>query len=329
MRSSLPPTSFNSPRLIRLLASLAGEDVAASKQSSPSFAERLGHWLDLNDAIALSGALAASAPSAGSAADARARAAATETAAGTVAGSLAGSLVDSLREDLARVRAALADSILSDGVFRSGKARIKLPVPAVPAAAGGSAGAARESNGSNAANPANAAAETPDFEPYRRYYAAHQRDMESSIGLLRTRLRRALADAASGSSGSPALARLAVLDEVMERALGERERSLLASVPQLLAKRFARLRQAHRQALADQPLANDPPADDPAQWMQPGGWLATFCREQQAVLLAELEVRLQPAAGLVDAFDNEPNAPGMRPRRQAGAGRGRASSVER
>lgn len=318
MRSSLPPTSFNSPRLIRLLAELAanpaGEDAADSKQSKQSFAERLGHWLDLNDAIALSGALAASAGGAGSAADARARAAATETVAETVA--------DSLRADFARVRAALTDSILSDGVFRSGKARIKLPVPVVPAAAE-SAGVARESNASNAAN---ATAATADFEPYRRYYAAHQREMESSIGLLRTRLRKALADA---SSGSPALARLAVLDEVMERALGERERSLLASVPQLLAKRFARLRQAHRQALADQPLANDPPADDPAQWMQPGGWLATFCREQQAVLLAELEVRLQPAAGLVDAFDKEANAPGMPPRRQAGADRVSASLLER
>jgi hypothetical protein len=45
--------------------------------------------------------------------------------------------------------------------------------------------------------------------------------------------------------------------------------------------------------------------DDPALWMQPGGWLANFCRELQGVLLAELDLRLQPTVGLIEALSNE------------------------
>ncbi len=237
MRCNLPRTSFNSPRLVRLLAELTGEPATGPKQS---FAERLGLWLDLNDAIALSGALAAAAPAPGTAAGA-------SGAAG-------------LREDFARVRAALAESIGADGVAGAGPARIRWPAPA-----------------------AGATAETAaDFTPYRRYYAAHQREMESAIGLLRSRARQALA------ACSPALARLAGLDAVLEKALGERERSLLAGVPQLLERRGRALCQA---ALA---------AGEPASW------LPAFRRDLQAVLFAELEVRLLPVAGLVEAAAGQP-----------------------
>ena len=47
------------------------------------------------------------------------------------------------------------------------------------------------------------------------------------------------------------------------------------------------------------------PPDDPACWMQPGGWLARFCADMQRVLLAELDLRLMPVAGLVAAVDKE------------------------
>jgi hypothetical protein len=33
--------------------------------------------------------------------------------------------------------------------------------------------------------------------------------------------------------------------------------------------------------------------------------LANFCRELQGVLLAELDLRLQPAVGLIEALSNE------------------------
>ena len=38
---------------------------------------------------------------------------------------------------------------------------------------------------------------------------------------------------------------------------------------------------------------------------RPGGGLDVFGKEMQEVLLAELEVRLQPVVGLIEAFSNE------------------------
>lgn len=247
-----PRSSFNSPRLIRLLADLATEDFATPKQS---FAERLGHWLDLTGAIALSGALT---PLTGSAADARFR---TPSSTG-----------EPLREEFARLRAAIADAIATNGSAGPGKARIRLPSP----------------------KPGEIAGIAPDYVPYRRYYAAHQRDMEAAIAPLRARVRQAL------TAGSSALGQLAGIDAVMEKTLGGHERESLATVPWLLEKHFERLWQRHRQALID---THQP--DDPAQWMQSGGWLAVFCYDLQAVLLAELDVRLQPVAGLIEALDHE------------------------
>ena len=71
------------------------------------------------------------------------------------------------------------------------------------------------------------------------------------IGNLRGRLRGMLA------ARTPAMARLAVVDAVMERALSERERSLLAAVPGLLGGHFERLRQAEQETLADAEASED------------------------------------------------------------------------
>jgi hypothetical protein len=79
---------------------------------------------------------------------------------------------------------------------------------------------------------------------------------------------------------------------------------LLATLPKLLKKRFAHLRQQHQQTLADKQQA-----DKPSQWMMPGAWLARFCNELQTVLLAELDLRLQPAVGLLEALQNEKTKP--------------------
>jgi hypothetical protein len=39
--------------------------------------------------------------------------------------------------------------------------------------------------------------------------------------------------------------------------------------------------------------------------MQPRGWLATFARDMQGVLMAELEMRLQPIIGLIATLSNK------------------------
>jgi hypothetical protein len=255
MTRALPSTNFNSSRLIRLLADLSVVDVAKPQQD---FAERLGEWLDVGDAITLSAALNCSAAG-------LAPARSGEPA----------SVAAALSAELARLRTALTESITTDGVFKTGKVRIKLPTPA--------AGATPES--------------AADFAPWHRYYQAHQRDMESNIGLLRNTVRATL------SNHSPALRQIAELDAAFVKVLSDRERSLLAMVPSLLEKRFGQLRRAHLAATVD------PSADDPTQWLQPGGWLAGFCRELQQVLLAELDLRLQAVIGLIEAFSNEVTRP--------------------
>jgi hypothetical protein len=116
-----------------------------------------------------------------------------------------------------------------------------------------------------------------DFAPYRQRYLSRQQAMESGIESMRARLRARLA------AGSPAMARLAAVDVVMEQVLAPHEQRLLATVPGLLHKHFERLR------LTEVPE-------------QPRAWLDSFGRDMQAVLLAELDIRFQPIEGLLDAL---------------------------
>lgn len=178
-------------------------------------------------------------------------------------------------DEFARVRGALLDSINTDGLLTPGKARIRLPAPAWHADTEGAA----------------------DYLPYHRYYLAHQRDMAAAITPLRASVRTELA------RQSAALRQLATLDGVLDQALAPRERSLLATVPQLLGRRFEQLHQTHRGTLpADG-------ADDPAGWLQPGTWLTRFCHDMKAVLQAELDLRLQPVAGLLEALNEVTTQP--------------------
>ncbi|MGK6307846.1 DUF3348 domain-containing protein [Variovorax sp. DT-64] len=133
----------------------------------------------------------------------------------------------------------------------------------------------------NPDNPGKAA----DFSPYRRRYVARQQTMEMAIGPLRERLRASLA------ARSPAMAQLAALDAVMEQALSAQEYRLLATVPGLLEKHFRRLRQAH-QAVPDEPEGGVPQV----------AWQDVFRKDMQAVLLAELDIRLEPVEGLLEAL---------------------------
>lgn len=264
MTRALLRTNFNSSRLVRFLADLSIEDGAESGHSRQAFAERLGQWLGVADAITLHAAQHASAASAMNSPAARS---------GEPFGASA-----AVSGEFARVRTALVNSITKSCSPDAFDARITWPTP--KPGAGIEAIAAKEL----------AAA----YEPYHRFHLAHQRDMEASLRPLRAKLRAALAKA------SPALRQLAALDAAFEQILGEREGKLLAMLPVLLEKRFAQLFEAHRQMLVDAGQA-----DDPALWLQPGGWLAGFRKDLQGALLAELDVRLQPAMGLIEAFSNE------------------------
>ena len=152
----------------------------------------------------------------------------------------AASAPDDLRAECARAREALATAIKDDPLLHPGA-------------------------------PADS---EPDYAAFRQACLARQRAAQASVGRLRGALRDALAQA------SPEMARLAEVDAVMEAALAPREHALLAQVPELLGRRFERLRAGQA----------------------PATWLDGFRRDMHSVLLAELDLRFQPVDALLAAL---------------------------
>jgi hypothetical protein len=262
MLQAPPRTALSGPALIRLLARLADADIPESRQS---LSDRLSQWLGWTDAIALSSALNGNPPAV--------------AAGGRVFGSAE-------EADYVRARSSLAKAITGDSVFAAARRH----------GHGHGHGAAHAPSRIAPTEPA------ADYAVFRQRYLALQQSMETGIGNLRGRLRAMLA------ARTPAMARLAVVDAVMERALSERERNLLAAVPGLLAGHFERLRAAEQavltaaeaEAAASGDTASDATGD--ATPVTPGAWLNLFRKDMQSVLLAELDIRLQPVEGLLAAL---------------------------
>ncbi len=255
MPRALPRKNFYSPNLIRLLSDLA---LVETREPKGAFAEELGLWLNLDDAITLHAVHAAgSAPP-------LPRSGSTEKVA--------------LNEDFTRLRANLEKLDMPDGSTNPSSSRTDMT-----------------------ATPRVVLNDAPaSYEPYRRSYVAHQRTMESSIRTFRAKVRDVL------TRTSPTLAKLAALDAVFDKSLFERERKLLTMVPSLLEKRFKQLRQAHQQTLADrQDAVGTEDTEDRATSINPETWLRRFCQELQAVVRAELDARLEPTLGLIEAYNLE------------------------
>lgn len=107
-----------------------------------------------------------------------------------------------------------------------------------------------------------------------------QRRMELAIEPFRGHVRQVLA------SSSPPLAQLAALDATLEQWLAGREHKLLSGVPAFLKARLQSLRQT-----------------------EPDTWPAPFEQELQQALRAELDLRLQPVTGLIEALAQAASAP--------------------
>ena len=300
MAPSLPRANLinglNSSRFVRLLAEFAApaesaKSTAAEKakpsakagssapaRSKQSFAERLGQWLDWTDAITLAAAL--SRETAVRPLNDRTAVAATSAPAKIIV------------DELLRVRNKLADAIVADDLFKAGHDGMKLPKPLTVAALGvaqdGTLDVPLDMPLDMPPEPA------PEFLAYRRACLAHQRAMAAVIAPLRGRVRQAL------TALSPALGRLAALDAVFDEALRDRERQLLSTVPLLLEQHFERLRRAHSTTRFQ--AQGSPAAADSSS---PARWLAEYGRDMQQVLLAELDVRLQPIEGMVEAIGHE------------------------
>ena len=181
-----------------------------------------------------------------------------------------------LADDVQRVRSVLAKAIAQE------------PGPVVDA---GHTPADLRRLARGATKPEAAAADAP-YARWRQRHLELQRQMDLMLPPLREHVRNALAAQASAR-----LRQHAALDAVMEQVLGAREQKLLPTVAERMERRFAQLLAAHRQAVADSGQQ-----DDPLSWRGPGGWLEQFAREWRQLLAAELDMRLQPVTGLVEAL---------------------------
>jgi hypothetical protein len=138
--------------------------------------------------------------------------------------------------------------------------------------------------GAIAQDPRTLALSPEGSKPWQQRHLELQRQMEQMIQPLREHVRQALARV------SPRLRQLAALDAVMAQALAAREQAVLPTVATLLERRFVQLRAQ----------ANGDGTSEGA-----ATWLEDFAGEWRQVLLAELDLRLQPVLGLIEALGNE------------------------
>lgn len=259
--------SLNSTRLIRLLSGVSGPD---TRESRADFAEKFGRMLHFSGSVNLFSALETPVR--------------TDSDPSQTSGHLAG---EKIRNQFLTAQAGVVRFIVADFVPTSRRTGNQLPTA-------GALHAHCELNGvfsaKNKKTPARLAAV---FEPYRKFYMSRQRDLEVKVGLLRVDIRDSIAGL------SPALAKLAKIDQALSESLAVTSGEAFAVIPKLLEKRFGLLFETLQSEFPE-----NPGASDFNLWMKPGGWLSAFCTEMQELMLAELEVRLQPVVGMIDALPN-------------------------
>ncbi len=271
MTRALPRAHFNSSRLVRFLSE---NQLADAAPSGDDVGQKLGDWLNFRQAIALHAVLNPEPTSVTTAAHLR-RAAAVPP--------------EALSRHVQKVRVQLEESIMLGAPPGSGLTRIEMPP----------------------AEWEELIDVKTAFEPYRRFYSAHQRQMESTLQNLRAQVRSQL----QKSTGP--LQTLAALDAAFENILSERESMLLAKVAKLHEKRFVQALKQHlqKQTLASTtttPITTDAGENEsaPATDLEKNDWLMPLRQALRTALLAELDTRLQPTLGLLEALHaHTPKAP--------------------
>lgn len=130
--------------------------------------------------------------------------------------------------------------------------------------------------------------EDVEFASWRRHVNEVRQAMQAEIASLRAQLRSGL------STCGAAQRRLAALDAVLEQAVAPREQAALAALPAWLHKCFERGRPPQAEGLGTPVPATN------RQWLQ------AFRQDMRRLLQAELELRLQPLHGMVEAMDAGP-----------------------
>lgn len=173
--------------------------------------------------------------------------------------------IDAVRNEFFHGRASLIRTALRTFAPCSGHTRVRFPAE-------------------NTAATANAAT---DPEPYLVFYAVLQRDIDFRARNLHAAIRESVA------GFSPSLAQLCALDGALNKPLAANNRRLFGAIPRLLEKRFEFL-------VAEYRLTVPEGQNEPGLWAQS---LATLRNDMRGLVLAEIETRLLPALGLIEALE--------------------------
>ena len=161
-----------------------------------------------------------------------------------------------------------------------------------------------------------------DFATHHQRYMEHQRRMEMGVDAFRAHVQHVLASTPAGTTqlspsvqdahhASP-MAQLAALDALLNHMLGARIKSLLSRIPAFLKTHFLALRaESQAQDIYEESTPSTLlAAHQTTRDIHPPAWLATFEQSFQAVLQAELDLRLQPIHGMVQAVSVSQDAVG-------------------
>lgn len=172
---------------------------------------------------------------------------------------------EAVTKEFLRVRTAMVQSLVKSFVPEASDARIRFP----------------------GHEPSAAPDDAKAYERYRNFYSAQQRDIDAKVLKLQSDVR----EAASGVSAQ--LAQLAALDMVLGDTLALHSRKFFSAIPKLLARRYHYLVAQYYE-----------PVSGTGQSQQASLEIhQRFSREMQGLLLAEIEVRLLPVLGIIEALN--------------------------
>jgi len=265
MTQSPPHVTLNGSRLVRFLSDLAVTDVTLTHKN---FAQRLGQLIGFSDSFTLA-----------------TRYDELKSIKFDQSSIPADLQYDSVSKEILQVRKSIVQSIIKSFAPNNGSSPVRNKFPVGTA---------------DTLVPQSTA-----YEPYLRFYTAKQRDIDLKIQTLQTSVR----DSVSGIS--PELAQLAALDSALTDMLVIHQRKVFAVIPGLLRKRFEHLLHEYRgleQQRDHSKQHGNKQSDDNSTLSAHSQTLLEnfnrqFCTETQGLLLAELELRLQPVIGLIEALN--------------------------
>ncbi len=129
----------------------------------------------------------------------------------------------------------------------------------------------------------------PELEAALNAWLALQRKVAANSRQLRDKVRKSMKDQ------GPKLAHLAELDAVFDQTMAGYTAQCFSHIPKVLEQRFE-----HRSTTPPEQSPPTPPATT-------ADWFHRYCEEAQSLLLAELDVRLEPVLGLLEACHKEVN----------------------